>query len=690
MPFIKHPSYRIPLVGILLFALIWIGMFFELSRTKERYVSEAELSTQSRAKVFAEYSTNIIKRIDEVILDIRGEWRGDWKTFAEVVRRKQDIMSDVAFQVAVIGPDGIMLYSNLSKPDTRVDLSEREHFKIHSQNPDVDRLFISKPLLGKVSGKWSIQFTRPIMRGDHFEGVLVVSVSPDLFANFASKLNLESALATMTLLRNHNEVLARYPKDDSKLGLVVPDRIFQKAGSPQAGNYTAESTVDGINRIYGYANLAEYKFTFLIGQPLSEVMEKYWSTARLVIGAALLVTLMGGILLARLFRYVSQLQATRAKLSDALDKAQSANVAKSRFLANMSHEFRTPLHGVQGAIDLLQTTALSQEQEGLVRTAQTSAGLLLSVIDDVLDYSRLESGKFELESSEFEVRRAIEDVVCMLAPKAHGKRIDIAASVDADVPEYALGDAVRLRQVLTNLVGNAIKFTHVGQILVEVRLESKDEPKRIRVEVHDTGIGVDSEKLGALFTPFTQADSSTSRQYGGSGLGLSICKQLVQLADGEIGVESSLNHGSTFWFTWGLKIEQKQASSDKQVDVTDVTRVMLLGHPSAHLKIVGNMLTQWGLNHEVCHSDSQAWEQLESARQERNPCKLILLDLGFDFEYHSALVQKVRARGHATHARDCIECSPPRADAFVCACRDLVAQTRSAIRPVGHHHQSHA
>lgn len=633
---------KIPGLGLALVLMIWVGIGFELHRAHDSQIREAELATLSRARVFAEYSANLIKRIDEVILDMRTDWHGDWKSFAQEVRHKQEVLADVSFQVAVIGPDGIMQFSNLSKPDARVDLSEREHFKIHQQHPGRDELFISKALLGKVSGKWSIQFTRPIHTRGKFSGVFVVSVSPDLFANFADKLQMQQPSDLMSVLRDHREVVARFPKDYSKLGIQIVDRPFQRSDSPLFGNYRAQATTDGVERIFAYAKLPQHGFTFLIGESKDQAMKPFWTAARMVIAAGVLVTALIGVLLWGLNRQFMQLQRTRENLTDALQKARAAGVAKSRFLANMSHEFRTPLHGVHGAIELLQTTALSKEQEGLVRTAQTSAGLLLSVIDDVLDYSKLESGKLSLESSEYDLRRSVEDVVCMLAPRAHNKRISIAAHVLPEVPTNVLGDSVRLRQILTNLLGNAIKFTHVGEVVVHVSCPKDDPQGMLLFEVTDTGIGIQPQKLDSLFTPFTQADDSTSRQFGGTGLGLSIAKYLVNLAGGRIGVRSEPGKGSAFWFTWPSgRVERGTSPLDSVSVHAQELQITLLGHPGSHLSIVETMLDQWGLKRVTCHSDEQAWTHLHNLKLHTRGQQLLILDLGFERDFHASLIQRM-------------------------------------------------
>lgn len=236
------------------------------------------------------------------------------------------------------------------------------------------------------------------------------------------------------------------------------------------------------------------------------------------------------------------------KLTAALSKSEKCNQEKSKFLAVMSHEMRTPLNGILGLHDLLLDTTLDAEQKNYLELANYSSDTLLSLIDGVLDFSKIEAGKLDLEIQSFNPEEIVYQVVEMLAPKAFKKGITIQSFIDVSIAMSIKSDPIRLRQILLNLVSNAIKFTHYGGITVNL-LHSEDDPHKIRFEVVDTGIGIDNDQKDKLFTEFTQADSSTYQRYGGTGLGLAISKRLVELLEGEIGVDSTLGEGSKFWFT---------------------------------------------------------------------------------------------------------------------------------------------
>jgi TMAO reductase system sensor TorS len=241
-------------------------------------------------------------------------------------------------------------------------------------------------------------------------------------------------------------------------------------------------------------------------------------------------------------------------LATALHAAQEASRAKSEFLANMSHEIRTPMNGVLGVAELLADTPLTEEQHGLTQTIKTSAEALLTILNDILDLSKAEAGRIDLEEVELDVRGCVKGVTRLLAGRAAQRQLELAVVIARDVPEVVCGDPGRIRQVLLNLIGNAVKFTDVGTVMVRVTvMEELEDSVRLRFSVQDTGIGIPEEAQDRLFDPFTQVDTSTTRRFGGTGLGLAISKRLVSQMGGEIGLESVVARGSTFWFTLPLR-----------------------------------------------------------------------------------------------------------------------------------------
>ncbi len=519
-------------------SIVWAGVLSLASQVKQAELESSFASSQQLAKVFAEQVTRTFDDVERFIEFAAFEFfkESGLNPNNEITSLGVSAMGPVV-QIAFVDPEGFTLATNVGPDMARTDLRDREHIRAHLDNK-VDGLFIGAPVVGRVSGKWSIQLTRKILNKDKkFVGIVVASLDPFYFQRFWKDTLQPGEL--VTLMRYDGTILTRSSDLQSMLDKKPStSRLVALIAGRKEGRIIANS-LDGKERLGFFTRVNNFPLFVISGGDMAAGKALYTSRQKqfYFIGGALTIILLG--LAGWLYFFAWRLRREQ-------QVARRAEQAKSAFLAVMSHEIRTPLNALIGFSNLLRKTTLNVEQKSYLQTIEISAKSLRNIVTDVLDFTKLEIGALELENGPFKLHDCCVQLQKVTSILVGEKPITLRVTCTQDIPETVILDGPRLYQVLMNLCGNAAKFTQVGEILISGSVIKQDGVELLVVEVSDTGPGISKESQSKLFTPFEQGQATGALRAAGTGLGLTISKALLEKMGGTINLESVLGQGSTF------------------------------------------------------------------------------------------------------------------------------------------------
>jgi len=609
-------------LGLSAIFLIWFGVIYFSHLEWTQSNQAARRDSENLAKAFAEQIVRTVGAADQTLLYARDLYARDPAHFGVALwRHDARIITGADFQLAIIDAGGRLVLSTLPGSAPGLDLSDRDHFRIPASQ-QADELYISKPVVGRVSGRLSIQLARRItMRDGSFGGVAVVSLDPEYIAQFYESIDLGKR-GIVALIGTDGIIRARRASGPSEVGAsLVRGRVFAELRKSFAGFYTTTSLTDGVERLFAYRKVRGYPLVITVGLATDEVFESYAQDRRRYIAAGALLTLWLLWATAILVRY-------QGLLAKARDAAETGTRARSEFLAMMSHEIRTPMNGVLGMADLLLDSGLSQDQFHYVSTLRESATHLLKIINDVLDFSKLEVGRIQTEKIPFKVHHLVKATVALLDAYAKDKKLALTVTMAPDVPEAIIGDPGRLRQVLLNFVGNGLKFTKVGGVTVSVAIETSSGRKRLAFTIADTGIGIPQDAIPLLFRKFSQLDSTIARRFGGTGLGLAICKRLIDIMGGTVAVESTVGRGTTFKFTIDYLPTSLDAVETEwgQRPLLDIPASAEAGHRHLHILLVEDNKTNQLVATKLIESLGHAVDVVDNGADALTACAALEYD----------------------------------------------------------------
>lgn len=539
-----NSAYSVVAIAALMILSLWAGLHYYIDFERRQTVHEAEQGLANYARAFGEHTVRTARVLDQTTMFVKREYEALGSRLDLERYGRDGVFLDQFYNlIVVIDEDGWVKLVNRPLPKSNV--KDREHFQVHVA-ADTGQVFISKPVLGRSSGKWSIQFTRRINKSDgSFGGIVVTSLDPTYFTEFYKAVEFGNN-GVVTLVGTDGIVRARHSAISSEIGQDISNtELFGKVAAADHGTYTATDPVDGIRRVYSYRRLKEYPLVVLVGSAESDILaevDDHITLLHMLGGAITLLIILASAAVLTLLRNQAKVEAS---LRRSEQEALSSSRMKSEFLARMSHELRTPLNGILGFSEYLRDNSHEQEHREFAGTIHQAGNHLLSLVNATLDLAKIEAGKMEILRKPEHLEPLVRSTIAVHQPHAEKKGLDLVAEFEAGLPEMFHCDATKVVQIFNNLIHNAIKFTEQGRVTVAAARSGSG----IRFSVTDTGPGIPPEQQPLLFDRFRQLDSFNTRSHEGSGLGLALAKELVELMGGQIGFTSAPGTGSSFHFT---------------------------------------------------------------------------------------------------------------------------------------------
>ena len=560
----RRTSALLSLLALVLLVLIWSIVWAQIRSDRHDVMAGATANLQNIARGFREHSQGVLRNADEALRVIKFHYErkgeGDFPLLNAYFQ--QGVIDTNFFnQAGIINEQGIYAFSNL--PDHKpVNLADREHFQVHKDRYAYE-IFVSKVVFGRASKRWSIQLTRRIDKADGgFGGVAVVSLDPTYLVNFHSKIDLGSQGFTSFLSLDGTVRTIHAGSKSLVSGLDAPLPLPDAVRSQSSGTFQDAGLYDGIERLYAFERLTHQPLLVLVGMDLREILADHEARRRLYIGYAALMSLLVLVFCGTAIVSLQRSAVLNVQLIKKTQEAARANHHKTEFLASISHELRTPLNGIIGYAEYI----LHKTQEPLLqlpaKVIYESGGHLLSLINSLLDLNKAEANEMELKPEAFDLREDIDSLVLLHQPAMAAKNLQLDIQLQPAGPLPVVMDRLRFRQVLGNLLDNATKYSfHHGSIRLKVN--GAPDRRTVEVSVEDEGIGIPAEHHGQVFDKFWRSEDFATRNYPGTGLGLALCKRLIELMGGHIGFTSAPEQGSTFFFTLPITDTSHHAPSSE-------------------------------------------------------------------------------------------------------------------------------